>query len=94
MWVKVGAAQSWKMFEAADDAPDGQTFEIGLSHLCHQLRVGAEGTVGQAGVIGVGQHIYNGHEVDIQAQRGQVFGRVQARVIGDIGITRGSNGRF
>ena len=68
MRVEVGAAQTGKVLETANDAAIGQTFEIGTSHVGDKRGVGAKGAIGQARIIGIGQDIDNGHEVDIETQ--------------------------
>ena len=94
MRIKVGAAQTWEVLEAAYHAAIGETFEIGAPHVCYQFRVGAEGTHGQAGIIGIGQHIYNWHEVHIQPERRQVFCGAKTGIVSILCIACGTNGLF
>ena len=63
MGVEIGTAKAGKMFEAADYAAISETFEVGAAHIGDEGWVGTKGAHGETGIIGIGQHVDNGHEI-------------------------------
>jgi len=82
MGIEIGAAKAGKVLEAADYSAIGEAFEVGAAHVGDEGRVGAKGTHGKAGIVGVGQYVDNWHEVHIQAQICQVGSGGVACIIG------------
>ena len=69
VWVNSGAPQARKVFEGTDDAARRQTLKIGAAHRGDQGGIRAEGAINQPWVIGIGEDIHNGHEIDVESQR-------------------------
>ncbi len=91
MRVERGAAEAGEVFEAADHAAFCQPLQVGAAHLRDQRGSRAEGAIRQAGIIRVGQHIDDGHEVDIQPQSLQVLRGAEARIKSNLWIAGRAN---
>src|SRR5712692_11400832 len=94
MRVEIGTTQPWKVFETTYYSTIGQAFEIGTAHIGHKGWIGAKGTHRQARIIGIGQHIDDGHEVDIQPQTRQVGSRAMTGIVGYRGVAGRPNRLF
>ena len=65
VWVDGCAPQAREVFQRAYHAARRQALQVSAAHVGYQCGVGAERTHDQTGIVGIGEYVHNGHEIDV-----------------------------